>query len=290
MSSISSRGAPLPREIVELQVLTRGLRASGLAMAETGLPLEEQIRRSLGRDGPIGYGLTNVARLIEALRDRMTVETHGAFSHALRAARADVAEAVAGGVDVMVHAMAGLQRLATTVAGVAAEGMVRGGGRLFLDLGRRIERAMVEGCVLSTALDQPVARMDGTLRLALELCDSAITYRSRYLSVLQPGPVLDLVLADTGNPRALAYQFEEAATLLADAGDAELAAAARGWARAVAGLVDEVVAADDLAAEMPALCTVLLQAAEGAAELSERLTRRFFALLPPLQSVGVETA
>ncbi len=285
-----ARGAPLPREMVELQVLTRCLRASGMATAEIGLPIEQQIRRSLLRDGPIGQGLADVGRLVEALRDRMTVETHGAFSHALRAARADVDEAGAGGVDVMVHAMAGLQRLATTVAGVAAEGMVRGGGRLFLDLGRRIERAMVEGYVLGTVFDQPVVRMDGTLRLALELCDSAITYRSRYLSVLQPGPVLDLVLADTGNPRALAFQFEEAAALLGDAGDAELAGLARGWAQRVAGLVDDVLASDDLAAEVPSLCSALLQAANGAAELSDRITRRFFALLPPLQSVGVETA
>ena len=46
-----ARGAPLPREMVELQVLTRCLRASGMAMAETGLPIEQQIRRSLLRDG-----------------------------------------------------------------------------------------------------------------------------------------------------------------------------------------------------------------------------------------------
>ncbi len=42
----------------------------------------------------------------------------------------------------------------------------------------------------------------------LELCDSVITYRSRYLTVLQPAPALDLVLADPSNPRALAFQLE----------------------------------------------------------------------------------
>ena len=42
----------------------------------------------------------------------------------------------------------------------------------------------------------------------LELCNSVITYRSRYLTVLQPAPVLDLVLADEGNPRGLAFQLE----------------------------------------------------------------------------------
>jgi uncharacterized alpha-E superfamily protein len=263
-------------------------------MAETGMPIEQHVRSSLGPRGSISAGLDNAARLIEALRDRMTVETHGAFTHALRAARSDVLEAVelreGNGVDVLVHAMAGLQRLATTVAGVAAEGMVRGGGRLFLDLGRRIERAMAGGYVLATVLDQPPVRIEGTLRMALELCDSAITYRNRYLSVLQPAPVLDLVLADTGNPRALAYQFDEAGVLLDSAGDADLAALARLFGQDVAALVDQVGAAADTAAAVPLLCNALIGAGNNAAELSERITRRFFALLPKLQSVGLEIA
>ena len=50
----------------------------------------------------------------------------------------------------------------------------------------------------------------------LELRDSVITYRSRYLTVLQPGPVLDLVLADEGNPRGLAFQLAAARDMLVD--------------------------------------------------------------------------
>ncbi len=285
-----ARGAPLPREIAELQVLARCLRAAGLKADEPGTPLDEQMRRSLGARGAIGQALHQAARLIEALRDRMTIETHGAFVHAMRAARADVAGAADDGIDGLVHAMAGLQRLATTVSGVAAEGMVRGGGRLFLDLGRRVERGMIGAYVLATVLDQPAARMDGTLRLALEVCDSAITYRSRYLSVLQPAPVLDLVLADLGNPRALAFQFAQAAELLSEAGDAELVALARRWGREVAAMVDRVSAAADPADEAASLCNTLIAVGNGAADLSERVTRRFFALLPKLQSVGLEVA
>lgn len=149
---------------------------------------------------------------------------------------------------------------------------------------------MVGGYVLATALAQPPVRIDGTLRMALELCDSTITYRSRYLSVLQPAPVLDLVLADMNNPRALAFQFEEAGALLQSAGDADLAALARLWAADVAGLVDEVAGAADPAAAVPLVCNALIVAGNHAAELSERVTRRFFALLPRLQSVGLETA
>ena len=45
------------------------------------------------------------------------------------------------------------------------------------------------------------------MRLALELCDSTITYRTRYLGQLQPAPVLDLVVLDDSNPRAFAFQL-----------------------------------------------------------------------------------
>ena len=56
---------------------------------------------------------------------------------------------------------------------------------------------------LAFALEQPPERIEAGLVLALELCDSTLAYRARYLSVVQPALVLDLVLADEGNPRGL---------------------------------------------------------------------------------------
>ena len=284
------RGAPLPRELAELGVLGRCLLASGYDAAEAGAPFEHQVRRALLPYGVIGTGLDQATRLIEALRDRMTVETHGAFTHALRAARADLVGTDEAGIDGLLHAMAGLQRLATTIAGVASEDMVHGGGRLFLDLGRRVERAQVGAAVLATVLDQPPVRIDGTLRMALELCDSAITYRSRYLTALQPAPVLDLVLADPGNPRALASQFAQAAALLTSAGDSELAEFAATQQAAIEALVHRVAEATDPAAETSAAAAVVRELGYAAAELSERVTRRYFALLPMVQTVGLELA
>ena len=287
-----ARGAPLPREIAELGTLQRCLEVAGFGAAATGGVFEERLRAALAPDGTVDRGLFQAERLVEALRDRMTVETHGAFIHALRGARADVGAALRGGrgLDGLMEATAGVQGVATTVAGVAAEGMVRGGGRLFLDLGRRMERASVTAQVLSVVLDQPAVRMDGALRLVLELCDSAITYRGRYFSLVQPAPVLDLVLADTGNPRALAFQFEAAATLLEVAGDAELAGVAAGLQQRAAALVNQVQSAAEPAREAGAIAPVLRGMGEEVSALSDRITRRFFALLPKLQAVGRETA
>ena len=45
------------------------------------------------------------------------------------------------------------------------------------------------------------------LEAYLEVADSLMTYRSRYLATLQPAPVLDLVLTDETNPRSVAFQL-----------------------------------------------------------------------------------
>lgn len=295
-----ARGAPLPREMAELDVLAQCLTGAGLLQEAPDAPLdhpglEHAVGRSLHPGGMAAQQLEQAARLIEAVRDRLTIETHGAFSHAVRAARDDMDEVArpdAPGLDSLVHAMTGLQRLATTVAGVAAEGMVRGGGWLFLDLGRRIERATLTAHMLATLLQQPPARMDGTLRLVLELCDSAITYRGRYMSMLQPAPALDLVLSDVSNPRALAYQFEQAARLLRQAGAPGdgLAEETDGLHRRVDAMVARVVDAADPVAAAASLSPMLRAVGHETGALSDRITRRFFALLPAMQSVGLELA
>jgi uncharacterized alpha-E superfamily protein len=49
------------------------------------------------------------------------------------------------------------------------------------------------------------------LQALLEIGDSSITYRSRYRTTLQVAPVLDLLLTDDTNPRAVVYQLVELA-------------------------------------------------------------------------------
>jgi uncharacterized alpha-E superfamily protein len=45
------------------------------------------------------------------------------------------------------------------------------------------------------------------LEALLEIGDSSITYRTRYLTRLQCAAVLDLLIADDTNPRAILYQL-----------------------------------------------------------------------------------
>jgi uncharacterized alpha-E superfamily protein len=45
------------------------------------------------------------------------------------------------------------------------------------------------------------------LEAILEMADSSITYRSRYLTSVQVDLVLDLLLVDEANPRSIAFQL-----------------------------------------------------------------------------------
>jgi uncharacterized alpha-E superfamily protein len=51
--------------------------------------------------------------------------------------------------------------------------------------------------------------LDGTPRIqyVLEIADSSMTYRYRYLNVFQVPPAIDLLLLDPTNPRSAAFQI-----------------------------------------------------------------------------------
>jgi uncharacterized circularly permuted ATP-grasp superfamily protein/uncharacterized alpha-E superfamily protein len=96
-------------------------------------------------------------------------------------------------------------RIIASFSGLAQENMTRLGGWRFLDLGRRIERAIVT----CRFVRQFGARLDRGLDALLELCDSRITYRQRYVMVAARAPVIDLTLLDPSNPRSVAFQFDQ---------------------------------------------------------------------------------
>jgi uncharacterized circularly permuted ATP-grasp superfamily protein/uncharacterized alpha-E superfamily protein len=301
----ASRPTPTPHEMAELDVLTDCLTQAGLLNAEAvaGLGaagLGQALLRAAGSWGAIHAMLGRVSRMTGLLRDQVTGEMHSATARGLR----EVEEALGRidlrrdgqALDATSQAMSRVLAFSATLSGLAAENMVRGGGRLFLDLGRRVERAQAVADQIACTLEFPgvaqhPARVEHGLRLALELCDSSITYRSRYLSVLQPAPALDLLLADDGNPRGLAFQLASMRAILSEiagGGDASLVAGAaalqdepQAMVRMVSEASDQSVAALFLPARLRAL-------RDAVAELSDRVSRRYFALLPTARTVGIE--
>jgi uncharacterized circularly permuted ATP-grasp superfamily protein/uncharacterized alpha-E superfamily protein len=293
-----SRGVVLPREQAEVAALAHCLAQAGFTGADevagssAAQALPPIIAAALRDEGALTQLAERIAALTAMVRDRLTADMHATFTLTLRAARTEMREA-GDGLESIGRAMISVLRFATAVAGVAAESMVRGGAWLFLDLGRRVERAQAIASEVQFALDQPPARVEGGLRLMLELCDSVITYRSRYLTILQPAPALDLVLADPSNPRALAFQLEAISRSLSEVASdddralpdeaASLLAEAEAIVADVLAAPDQAIAAAGLPARLEAVCHRI-------AALSDAVTRRYFALLPAAQTVGLEGA
>jgi uncharacterized alpha-E superfamily protein len=90
------------------------------------------------------------------------------------------------------------------LSGLVDENFNRVSGWTFIDLGKRIERAM-NTCRFARqfADDDPTLE---TLDALLELVDSQITYRSRYLAGPALAPTLDIAILDPFNPRSVAFQ------------------------------------------------------------------------------------
>lgn len=104
-----------------------------------------------------------------------------------------------------------LNRLVMSLAalsGFALDDMTRDEGWRFLMIGRRIERLQFLSSSLAGFLRGAGAFDQAGLEWLLELGNSSITYRSRYLAVAQLIPVLDLLLLDEQNPHAVLFQLK----------------------------------------------------------------------------------
>ena len=295
------RASPSPPEISELQMLTASLTSADIVPDETDAALGAgllcgALLVSLREGGRLPWLIGHLVRITELLRDRMTDEMHLTMTvqlrelrDALRLVSRDDRQAMEQAASLIQAALA----YSATMSGLIAENMVRGGGRLFLDLGRRVERAQAIAGELVAALAHPLAarqpgRVETGLRLVLELRDSVLTYRSRYLAVMQPAPALDLVLTDAGNPRGFAFQLAEAQALLAEIEpEAPFADQARALHEQAEAMVRDVLRAADQTEAAAGLVARLKQLRHGVSTLSDDVSRRYFAVLPPLRSLGM---
>jgi uncharacterized circularly permuted ATP-grasp superfamily protein/uncharacterized alpha-E superfamily protein len=97
-------------------------------------------------------------------------------------------------------------------AGLLMENTTRGYGWRFLEIGRRLERALqvsnlLDAALARTELNDDSGEVESCLEVLLQIADSSITYRTRYLTDVRAEYVLELLLADEANPRSIAFQL-----------------------------------------------------------------------------------
>ena len=103
-------------------------------------------------------------------------------------------------LDSLLLSLAGL-------AGFALDDMTQDDGWRLMMLGRRLERLQFMAELLAQRLQSGATPTQAELEWLLDIGDSTITYRTRYLASPLLGPTIDLLVFDKTNPRALAYQW-----------------------------------------------------------------------------------
>jgi uncharacterized alpha-E superfamily protein len=200
----SRLGADSRQKLVDLLVRWGALP---VAAAQDAVPqLGGRAFREQQLSGGVAALVGAIRKIGRSLRDRMSADFWRVANQPIPKLDGNSTQSVLWAANVMIDRF-------SMLSGLAAENMGRGPAWQFYDLGRRLERALAL-CRITRQLTAPGYGAD-ELGLLLDLFDSQITYRSRYLVEPLRGPVVDLLLLDPGNPRALVYQVERMAEHLA---------------------------------------------------------------------------
>lgn len=181
-----------------------------------------------------------------------------------------------------------LNRLVMSLAalsGFALDDMTRDEGWRFLMIGRRLERLQFLSSSLAAFLRSDAVFDQAGLEWLLELGNSSITYRSRYLAVAQLIPVLDLLLLDEQNPHAVLFQLKLVTRTLKRLNDDFAAPRETALPDLVARLSrfdlrcleNPLFGEASLRAALDGLADLLQEVADASGQVSDRLALRHFA-------------
>lgn len=185
------------RPVTSLRFIGRG-RTRRLAVAE-----QELLATMLDADQPgsLRFHLDALLRTGQATRERLSQDAWRAVN------RLDRELTEVHSLSSMVESLDGLIIGLAAINGLNTESLVRGHAFRFMEIGRRLERALYTLTLLRTSCELPRETEPVVWEMVLAMTDSLMTYRHRYASPVQAATVLDLLLLDETNPRSVGYQF-----------------------------------------------------------------------------------
>jgi len=198
----------LLRLLVEQGMLEPGFIVEGM---QHGLP---DVRLALPgiafnelESGSLGSVLTHLIRHASVVRDRISLDAWRIVRQLDQRGRQASEKAHAYDLTDVLEIVQDVIVELAAFAGLGSESMTQTLGWRFLQLGRRLERAwqvtaLVRGTMCRARVEDPAV-----FEAVLEIADSVMTYRSRYLANLQVAPVIDLLLCDETNPRSVVFQL-----------------------------------------------------------------------------------
>ncbi|HVY37666.1 MAG TPA: circularly permuted type 2 ATP-grasp protein [Polyangia bacterium] len=202
--------APLAAALEAQTMVASGAELTALPPLAERAAAERVMRESLfdvAHSGTLVSTGQAIDRVARAIRDRLSMDTWTVLSalanelaDAERGSSHDRPVVLAARLDRMVMILAGL-------SGLTSESMTREVPWRFLDMGRRLERALNTALMIERTLSAVTGDELPLLEALLDAADSAMTYRRRYRATLQVAPVVDLLVADDRNPRAIVFQL-----------------------------------------------------------------------------------
>lgn len=162
------------------------------------------------RVNALSWNINQVRRSARSLKERLSSDAW----QLLNRLDQEFPSAVLSGEAHLLNQVNTLDRAILTMAsfsGLMMENMTRSQGWRFLDIGRRLERALQLVELLRNGLAGAITEEHASLEMLLQIADSAITYRTRYFTAMQADLVLDLLLVDEANPRSVGFQLQNLA-------------------------------------------------------------------------------
>lgn len=197
------------RKALEL-ILSKDRSAPSAELGTNGRAIEQAVRLIMttpGRTHSLPGLESNILRVGSIVRERLSLEvwqTLLRFSNIASPKAVDLPDTV----TLLDRLNAGIVTLAS-MNGLTAENMTRNYGWRFQDVGRRLERAFNLAELLLVLFGEARREDEETARLffVLNVADSTITFRQRYLFAPILSLVLDLLMVDESNPRGIGFQL-----------------------------------------------------------------------------------
>ena len=210
----------LGRYVERVEFTIRLLRAYHLRLAEIGsedTPLLKLLTLFLENNGTELSGVfpSSVAAILGSataaasqIRDRFSLDGWVALNDLSKTVMQMSKTAKPG--DDMARAMSVLLRKLSGLSGLVHENMYRFTGWRFFGIGRSLERAMSHAGLIAVFANSGTP--EGSLDLAVEVADSTMSHRTRFAIETNRTTVIDLLVLDPLNPRAIMCQLNDIRT------------------------------------------------------------------------------
>jgi uncharacterized alpha-E superfamily protein len=214
----------------------------------------------------LAYNVLETLRVASTVRDRLSSDNWRILNRLAQTlhGRRLAALSLADGLELLDHAIISL----VAVGGLEMAHMTRDEGWRFMSLGRHLERAIYVTATTSEVAGAETPDDPALLEWLLDLSDSIITYRARYMGHAEWLAVADLLLFDRRNPRSAAFQLLKLAKHVPQlpGGDPD----------AFSSRLEAAAIAPDGTEEPAAIVGYLEATAEHVLQLSDHLTLRYF--------------